>query len=146
MTAGAPDEAPPHERRFPPIAGLATGALALVVVGGILLASYAPRPAPLAVATALLVVALIALASAAVLLARLREFAWTTFTTVFRWALLAYVVSAAMIEFAFVHDHTRGRSLVVVTLMLVVFALSVPTTIAFTVARYRDVAPRVGEP
>ncbi len=90
-------------------------------------------------ATTLLVVALGALTVAGVWLARLRDFAWGTFVTVFRWALLAYVVSAAMIEFAFVHDHVRGASLVVVSLMLVVFALSVPTTIAFTVARYRDV-------
>jgi len=57
---------------------------------------------------------------------------------VFKWALLAYVITSGMIEFAFVHDHTRGSSLVLVTLMLVVFALSVPTTIAFTVARFAD--------
>ena len=43
-----------------------------------------------------------------------------------------------MIEFAFVHDHTRGSSLVIVTLMLVIFASSVPTTIAFTVARFAE--------
>ena len=69
---------------------------------------------------------------------RVRAFAWSTFTTVFKWALLAYAVTAAMIELAFVRDHTRGSSLVIVSLMLVVFAMSVPTTIAFTVARYAD--------
>jgi hypothetical protein len=52
--------------------------------------------------------------------------------------LLAYVITSAMIELAFVRDHTRGSSLVIVTLMLVVFALSVPTTIAFTTARFAD--------
>jgi len=41
-----------------------------------------------------------------------------------------------MIEFAFVRDQTRGASLLICTCMLVVFTLSVPTTIAFTVARY----------
>ena len=72
------------------------------------------------------------------LLARIEEFAWATFGVVFKWALLAYVIVAGMIEFAFVHDHTRGSSLFIVTLMLAVFALSVPTTIAFTTARFVD--------
>jgi hypothetical protein len=123
---------------MPPIGWLSTSALGLVVVGGIMLASYAPRVAPLGVATALLCVAVVLLALAGVLLGRIRDFAWGTFAQVFKWALLAYVITSGMIEFAFVHDHTRGSSLVLVTLMLVVFALSVPTTIAFTVARFVD--------
>jgi uncharacterized membrane protein YdjX (TVP38/TMEM64 family) len=76
--------------------------------------------------------------AAGTLLIRIKDFAWSTFVLVFKWALLAYLITAGMIEFAFAHDHTRGTSLVIVTLMLVIFALSVPTTIAFTVARYAD--------
>ena len=126
------------ERPMPPVGWLTSAALACVVVGGILLASYAPRVAPLGVATALLVAAALLMIAAVTLLSRIKEFAWTTFVLVFKWALLAYAITAGMIEFAFAHDHTRGASLVVVTLMLVVFATSVPTTIAFTVARYAD--------
>lgn len=126
------------EVAVPPVGWFSSGALALVVVGGILLASYAPRVAPRALATALLVVAVVLLVAAAVMLARIKHFAWSTFTSVFKWALLAYVITAGMIEFAFVRDHTRGSSLIIVTLMLVVFALSVPTTIAFTVARFAE--------
>lgn len=126
------------DRPMPPIGWLSTGALGLVVVGGITLASYAPRVAPLGVATALLCGAIVLLVLAGVLLARIPDFAWETFANVFKWALLAYVITSGMIEFAFVHDHTRGSSLVLVSLMLVVFALSVPTTIAFTVARFVD--------
>lgn len=128
------------DRPYPPIALLATCALGCVVVGGILLASYAPRVAPLGLVTALFVAGVVLLVGAVTLLARLREFAWPTFTTVFKWGLLAYVLAAGMIEFAFVHDHTRGSSLVLVSGMLAVFALSVPLTIAFTVARYADLA------
>jgi len=124
------------ERPVPPIAWLSSGALGFVIVGGIILASYAPRAAPLGLATALLSVAIALLVVAAALLFRIKEFAWATFGVVFKWALLAYVIVSGMIEFAFVHDHTRGPSLVIVTLMLTVFALSVPTTIAFTTARY----------
>lgn len=103
-----------------------------------MLASYAPQVAPLGVATALLCGAIVLLLLAGVLLARIKDFAWETFANVFKWALLAYFITAGMIEFAFVHDHTRGSALLVVTLMLVVFALSVPTIIAFTVARFVD--------
>ncbi len=78
------------------------------------------------------------LASAYVSLSRVKVFSWTTFRNVLKWALLAYVIEAGMIEFAFVRGHTRGPSLVIVTAMLVIFAASVPTTIAFTVARYAE--------
>ncbi len=126
------------ERPFPPVAWLSTAALALVVAGGVLMASYAPRRPPLALPTSLLVASVLALAAAWVLLGRHRPFAWRTFRRVFKWAPLAYVISAGMIEFAFVRDHTRGAPLVVVSCLLVVFATSVPTTIAVTTARYAD--------
>jgi hypothetical protein len=116
-----------------------TGSLASAVVGGVLMASYAPRKAPLGVATALLVLAIILLGLAAGLLSHVKDFAWTVFNKVFKWALLAYVVEAGMIEFAFVRNHTSGASLAIVSGMLLIFGVSVPSTIAFTVARYADV-------
>jgi hypothetical protein len=126
------------DRSFPPVAWMATVALGIVVIGGILMASYAPRLAPLGIATALASVGIGLLLISWIVLSRVKDFAWTTFWKVFKWALLAYVVEAGMIEFAFVRDHTRGSSLLIVSLMLFVFATSVPTTIAFTVARYHD--------
>lgn len=130
----------PHapERRFPPVAALATGALAAVVVGGIVMASYAPRRAPLALAGALLALGVVLLVVAVTLLRRIKDFAWATFVKVFKWGLLAYVIEAALIEFAFVRNHTSGSSLDIVSGMLVIFGVSVPVTIAFTVARYAD--------
>jgi hypothetical protein len=126
------------ERSYPPISWLSTGALAMVIIGGILMASYAPRKAPLGMAVALLVAGALLLLTAGVLLVSLKDFSRTTFVKVFKWAIFADLVTAAMIEFAFVRDHTHGASLLIVTCMLVVFALSVPTTIAFTVARYAE--------
>jgi hypothetical protein len=123
-------------RRFPPVAGLAIVSLALVVIGGILMASYVPRRPPLALPVALTVASVALLLSAGYLLSRLGEFAWDRFWLVFRWALLAYVISAGMIGFAFIRDHTRGAPLAVVVIMLVIFALDVPLIIAVTVARY----------
>jgi hypothetical protein len=124
------------ERRFPPVAELATVSLAMVVVGGILLASYVPRRPPLGLPTALACIGAALILASVFLLSRLRDFAWDRFFVVFRWALLAYIISAAMIGFAFVRDHTRGAPLALVVLMLVIFAADVPLIIAFTVARY----------
>jgi hypothetical protein len=126
----------PAVRRFPPVAELGIGSLALVVVGGILMASYVPRRPPLTVPGSLAAVSAVLLLAGVFLLARLESFAWPRFFVVFRWALLAYVISAGMIGFAFVRDHTRGAPLALVLGMLVIFALDVPLIIAFTVARY----------
>jgi len=134
MSSAAFDNA--VDRPFPPVAWLSTTALAFVVVGGIIVASHAPHVTPLGLPLAFLSVGAVLLVAALGMLTQLKDFAWPTFMKVFKWELLAYVVVAGMIELAFVHDHMRGSSLVVVTLMLVVFAVSVPTTAAFTVARY----------
>jgi hypothetical protein len=138
VSAGQGAGAPPVAtgRRLPPVAELATVSLALVVIGGILLASYAPRRPPLGVPVALAAVSAVLLLVSVVLLGRLPEFNWARFFTFFRWALLAYVLSAGMIGFAFIHDHVRGAPLAVVTALLVLFAVDVPLIIAFTVARY----------
>ena len=85
---------------------------------------------------ALLGLGVVLLGAAAVLVSTIKPFNWAKFGLVFRWALLAYVISAGMIGFAFVHDHTSGMPLAIVTGMLVIFALNVPLTIAYTVARY----------
>jgi len=123
-------------RRLPPVAEIAIAALALIVVGGITLASRLPRPAPLPLLVALLAVAAALVLADAVLLARLREFAWPVFFQVAKWSLLAYAVMYGILEFTFVYDHVTGSTLVVLTLMLVVFAVDVPLLFGFSVARY----------
>jgi hypothetical protein len=143
MSAGAAAAATPS-RRFPPVAALATVSLALIVVGGILMASYAPRRPPLGVPVSLAVAGGALLAASGYLAARLEGFAWPRFFLVFRWALLAYAISAGMIGFAFIRDHTRGAPLAVIVVMLVIYALDVPLIIAFTVARYSSPVAHAG--
>jgi len=123
-------------RRFPPVAPLTVCSLALIVIGGILMASYVPRQPPLTAPAVLTAVSAALTLTSAFLLSRRQQFAWPRFFLAFRWALLAYVISAGMIGFAFVRDHTRGAPLALVVVMLVIFALDVPLVIAFTVARY----------
>jgi hypothetical protein len=128
--------APTAGRRFPPVAELTIVSLALVVIGGILMASYVPRRPPLGVPVTLTVISAALFLTSVFLLSRLQQFAWPRFFVVFRWALLAYVISAGMIGFAFIYDHTRGAPLALVLVMLVIFAVDVPLIIAFTVAQY----------
>jgi uncharacterized membrane protein YoaK (UPF0700 family) len=123
-------------RRLPPVAETAIASLALAVVGGVVMASYVPRRPQLALPVALLAASAVLLVVAVVMMARMHEFAWHTFFLVARWALLAYVISAGIIELSFVHNHARGGPLAVVTGMLVVFAVDVPLIIAYTVARF----------
>lgn len=126
---------------YPPAAELATVSLALVVVGGVFMAAYFPTRPPLALPIVLVAVSALLLGSAILLLVRWRGFAWTAFSLVARWALLAYVISAGMIEFSFVRNHASGAPLLVVSLMLVLFAVDVPLIIAVTVARYQTSHP-----
>jgi hypothetical protein len=148
LGAGAPpqrngDGAVPTtlERRLPPIAELAVVSVALMLSGGVYMAAHLPRHPPLAPAVGLLAGGGVLTVVAVVLLARIQPFAWATFFLVARWALLAYVVIAGILGFVFIYDHTRGATLTVLVLTLVVFALDVPMIMAFTVARYQDTGP-----
>ena len=127
------------ERRLPPIAELIVASVALMLSGGVYLAAHLPSPPPLGPAVGLLAAGAACTVVALALLVRVRDLAWRTFFRVVRWALVAYVAIAGLLGFVFVLDHTTGGTLVVLLLTLVVFALDVPTVMAFTVARYEEV-------
>jgi hypothetical protein len=124
------------ERKLPPVTQLAMASLALIVIGGIYLSSHLPGHVSLAPAAILLACSAGLFAVNVGLLTRVADFAWERFFAVARWALLAYAVTAGLIEYAFLQDHVRGGALVVLSLSLIVFALHVPTLVGFTVARY----------
>jgi hypothetical protein len=129
------------ERRFPPFTQIGMVSLALIVTGGIYLSAHLPEHVPLGPAVALLVASTLLLTLNIVLLTRVKDFAWARFFQVFKWALLAYAFTAGMIGYAFLKDHLRGGPLVVLVLSLVIYAVQVPTLIAFTVARYDQSEP-----
>ena len=126
------------DRKVPPVTLLGMLSIALIAGGVSYLAAYLPKRAPLGPAVGLLVAAAVVLGAAAVLVTRTPDFAWRRFFQVWAWTLLAYVVIAGMIEYAFVYDHTHGAVLAVMTLMLVVFLLAPPLLVAFTVARFQQ--------
>lgn len=124
------------ERGLPPVTQIGMTSLGLIVTGGIYLAAHLPKHVPLAPAVILLGASAALLAGNLIALTRVGDFAWDRFFAVARWALLAYAISAGLIEFAFLRDHMSGGPLLVLTLSLVVYAVHVPTLIGFTVARY----------
>lgn len=126
------------QRTVPPVTQLVIGSLALVIIGGIVMAGNFPQPPSLAIPIVLLAGSAILFALSLLLLTRHRGFAWPVFFGVARWALLAYLVIAGMIEFAFIHNHAGGAPLLVLSLMLLMFALDVPLSIGFTVARFAE--------
>ena len=131
------------ERALPPVTQLGMASLALIVAGGIYLSAHLPHHVPLGPAIALLTASALLLVGNVIALSRVRDFAWERFFTVGKWSMLAYVVIAGMIEYAFVQDHIHGGALVVLTLSLVVFAVHVPMLVGFTVARYEHSEGRV---
>jgi hypothetical protein len=126
------------ERRLPPVTQVGMASLALIVAGGIYLAAHLPNHVPLAPAIALLALSALLLAGNLAALARVPDFPWSRFFEVAKWALVAYVVIAGMIEYSFLRDHIKGGVLVVLTLSLVVFAVHVPVLVGFTVARFYE--------
>jgi hypothetical protein len=129
------------ERRLPPVTQVGMLSLALIVAGGIYLAAHLPQEVPLGPAVALLAASALLLMGNLLSLTRVDGFAWGRFLQVGKWALLAYAITAGLIEYAFVRNHLSGGPLVVLSLSLVVYAVHVPMLIAFTVARYDSAVP-----
>lgn len=125
-------------RRLPPVAELAVASIACMMTGGIYLASSLPKTPPILPAAVAVAAGASLTLVAVLLLVRIRPFAWRRFSQVLRWGLLAYGLIAGIIEYVFVYDHTRGATLVVMTAALAIFALDVPSILAFTVARFED--------
>ncbi len=138
LTPRVPDPRLGLDRRLPPVAELAVASVALMVSGGVYLAAHLPHRPPLAPASVLLATGATLTLTAVGLLARIRPFAWHTFWSVGRWALVAYLVIAGLLGWVFVYDHTSGATLAVLISTLAVFAVDVPMIIAFTVARYDE--------
>jgi hypothetical protein len=127
-----------REDRLPPVTQVGMVSLAMIVAAGIYLSSHIPNHVSLVPAIALLAGSAVLLAANLASLARVEGFPWGRFFDVAKWALLAYLIIAGMIEYAFLRNHLSGGPLVVLTLSLLVFAVHVPVLISFTVARFHE--------
>jgi hypothetical protein len=131
---------PLDDDALPPVTQVAIASMALIVAGGIWIASHLPHHVPLGPAVVLLAASAALVVVNIVSLRRVHGFNWAAFFLVARWAGLAYAITAGILLWVFVKDGTSGGQLVVLTLSLVIYAIHVPLLIGFTVARYQ---PRV---
>jgi hypothetical protein len=137
VTAGGQPVEMPDQDSLPAVAEVCVASMILIVIGGIYMASHLPRSAPVALPIVVLIGSAALIGWNVLSLARVREFSWTSFWLVVRWALVAYAVIAGMLEYVFLRDGTRGTQLVLVTLMLAAYAVNIPLLLAFSVARYQ---------
>ncbi len=117
---------------------LATISLAISIIGGIYLSAYLPKMAPLLPAYVILGFSLAISLMNIVLLISLKDISWKIFFQVGRWAIVAELVIASILEFVFIYDGTRGVMLIIMSFLLFLFALNVATILSFTVAKYQS--------
>ena len=129
----------PAERSLPPIAELAIGVIALVVIGGTYIAAHIPREVPLLLPSILAVAAGALLLLNFLLLRGIKEFAWRIFRLVFAWSLAGYGVIAALLTYVFVRSDVPGDVMGFLAAMLVIYALDIPLLFGFSVARYQPI-------
>ena len=136
---GSPDV---EERKLPPVAEIAIATMVLVVIGGVFMSAHMPRSVPLLLPIILLAASAVMLLANMVVLSRIPDFAWDKFWLVAGWSLGAYVIIAGMLEFVFIKDNTPDDPLMVLTGMLLVYAIDIPLLFGFSVARYAEPAPK----
>ena len=125
-------------KKLPPISEISVTILALVVAGGVYLASHLPHHTSLVPTTLSVVLAALLVVTNLVLLWQLKDFAWSTFFLVAKWTLVAYALISGALEFIFIKDGVRGNLLVLITSTLVIFAINLPIHFGFTVGRYAE--------
>jgi hypothetical protein len=139
-SAPAPTDSAFLERRLPPVIEVGCVGLVLAIAGVIYLSAHIPGHPSLAPAIGLLVAAALTVGGNVIALSRVRPFAWATFWKVWRWTMLGYAIIAGMLMYVFIYDKIAAGQLTLLVATLAVFALDIPTMLAFSVARYQ--APR----
>jgi hypothetical protein len=125
------------QRRLPPIIEIGTAAMVLAIAGVIYTSSYIPGKPNLAPAVGLLAGSASIVLVNAVILSRIRNFAWGVFWKVGAWTLAAYAIIAGMLMFIFIYDRVPTGQLTLLVLTLAVFAVNIPVMLAFSVARFQ---------
>jgi len=127
------------ERPLPPVIEVGCAGLVLAIAGVIYLTAHIPGHPSLAPAIGLLVASAATVAGNVFALSRVRPFAWSSFWKVWRWTMLGYAIIAGMLMYVFIYDKIATGQLTLLVATLAVFAVDIPTMLAFSVARYQAV-------
>ena len=125
-------------RPMPPIDLACMLTMTLVVIAGVFMVAHLPDEVPLIPPILLVGAACSTLLWSVLTLWQLKDFAWDSFFLVAKCALAAYVVISGMLEFVFIHNHTPGDILALLTASLAIFAVNVPLLLGYSVARYQQ--------
>ena len=119
----------------PIIACITATVVSCILAAGIII-SRMPGPAPLWGSVLWVCIAAVLTLISIVLLMRKKPFARTLFFKVAKWVFLYFLLMSAMGEYVIVFDGTRGESLVIMTIILLLFLVNVPMLWGFSVARH----------
>ena len=124
------------DTKFSPIVACMVGTIVSCILALGIVITYIPEPAPLwgsimwaGIGAALTVASIIQIA-------RKHPFDRKLFFKVTKWAFLYILVLSGMGEYIIVFDGTRGGTLVVMTITLLLFLVNIPMLWGFSVARH----------
>lgn len=142
--SGAPQEerASVYERTLPPIPALCEASLAATIAAAVVLAAQLPSTSDLLGPILLAGIAWLLIAITAIVLATIRPFNFRVLKMVSLRQFLAELVVAGMLEFVFLRDHLPAGPLVVFTILVGSFSVSVAMLIGFQVARWQEPEPQ----
>ena len=119
--------------------------LVLAIAGVIYLSAHIPGHPSLAPAIGLLAASAATVLGNVLVMSRIRPFAWSAFWKVWRWTMLAYAIIAGMLMYIFIYDRVPAGQLTLLLLTLAVFAVNIPTMLAYSVARFQSPQHAAGE-
>ena len=121
--------------RSPAVACIVGTIVSCILAAGIIIV-YIPAPAPLWGSIMWVCIAAVLTIATIVLILRRKQFAWKQFFTVAKWVFLYILVLTGMGEYVLVFDGMRGETLVVMTIVLLLFLVNIPMLWGFSVARH----------
>jgi hypothetical protein len=119
----------------PIIASIIGTVISCILAAGIIIA-HIPEPAPMWGSVMWVCIAAVLTIATIVLILRKKPFARKLFFKVAKWVFLYILILTGMGEYVIVFDGTRGESLVVITIILLLFLVNIPMLWGFSVARH----------
>lgn len=121
--------------RSPVVACIVGTIISCILAAGIIIA-HVPEPAPMWGSIMWVCIAAVLTVATVVLILRKKPFARKRFFTVAKWVFLYILVLSGMGEYVMAFDGMRGETLVVMTVILLLFLVNIPMLWGFSVVRH----------
>ena len=121
--------------RSPIVACIVGTIISCILAAGIIIV-YIPAEAPMWGPIMWVCIAAVLTVATIVLILRKKPFARKRFFTVAQWVFLYILVLSGMAEYVMAFDGMRGKTLVVMTIILLLFLVNIPMLWGFSVARH----------